>query len=246
MKILAVETSGKACSTALVEDGRILGEYSLNCGRATSCSLVPMMDELKRMTELDLHTIDAVALTAGPGSFTGIRIGAATAKGLGLALEKPLIPVPTLDALAFNLYGTGESLLCPMLDARRGQVYTGLYESPAGSAFRTVHAQCLQEVAETAEELNTAGRSVIFLGDGSDAYRDTIADSVHVPYCFAPAHLSKQRAASVAALAMQYYLAQGEKCFADPDAFRPEYLRLSQAERRREAGADMSMTVRRQ
>lgn len=86
-----------------------------------------MLDELKRMTELDLHTLDAIAIAAGPGSFTGLRIGSATAKGLGLALKLPIIPVPTVDALAYNLYGCS-ALVCPLMDARRNQVYTGLYE----------------------------------------------------------------------------------------------------------------------
>ena len=86
-----------------------------------------MLDELRRMTELDLHTIDAIAVAAGPGSFTGLRIGSATAKGLGFALDIPIIPVPTVDALAYNLYGS-DKLICPLMDARRNQVYTGLYE----------------------------------------------------------------------------------------------------------------------
>jgi tRNA threonylcarbamoyladenosine biosynthesis protein TsaB len=141
MKILAVETSGQVCGTALLEDDRIVAEYNVQYKKTHSQSLVPMMDEIRTMTELDLKTVDAVALTEGPGSFTGIRIGAATAKGLGLALNIPLIPVPTVDALAYNLSGTDGSVICPILDARRGQVYTGIYESVyAAGATETAHA----------------------------------------------------------------------------------------------------------
>lgn len=273
MKILAVETSGQVCGTALLEDDRIVAEYNVQYKKTHSQSLVPMMDEIRTMTELDLKTVDAVALTEGPGSFTGIRIGAATAKGLGLALNIPLIPVPTVDALAYNLSGTDGSVICPILDARRGQVYTGIYESVyAAGATETAHAaepadmeagpaagsapgtneqicrqqtlleQCLVTIDEIAGKLNEIGKPVIFLGDGVPVSREKIAEIMKVPYSFAPVHLCRQRASSAAALAMQYYRDRGADCFADADAFRPTYLRLSQAERERAAGVDMSRT----
>ena len=126
MKILAMDTSGLVASAAVVEDDNLLAEYTVNYKKTHSQTLVPMVNEISRMIELDLDSIDAIAVAAGPGSFTGLRIGSATAKGLGLALNKPLISVPTVDALAYNLYGT-DKLVCPMMDARRSQVYTGLY-----------------------------------------------------------------------------------------------------------------------
>ena len=126
MKILAMDTSGLVASAAVVEDDNLVAEYTVNYKKTHSQTLVPMVNEISRMIELDLDSIDAIAVAAGPGSFTGLRIGSATAKGLGLALNKPLISVPTVDALAYNLYGT-DKLVCPMMDARRSQLYTGLY-----------------------------------------------------------------------------------------------------------------------
>ena len=131
MKVLALDSSGLVASVAVVEDdgvnGNLLAEYTVNYKKTHSQTLLPMLDEIAGMIELDLNTLDAIGVAGGPGSFTGLRIGSATAKGLGLALDKPLVHVPTVDALACNLYGT-ERLICPLMDARRNQVYTGIYE----------------------------------------------------------------------------------------------------------------------
>ena len=118
MKILALDSSGLVASAAIVEDDVLIAEYTTDYKKTHSQTLLPMLDEIRQMIDLDLHTIDAIAISAGPGSFTGLRIGAATAKGLGLALKKPLIPVPTVDALAYNLYDS-TGVICPMMDARR-------------------------------------------------------------------------------------------------------------------------------
>ena len=129
-KVLALDSSGLVASVAIVEgngfESCLLAEYTVNYKKTHSQTLLPMLDEIVQMTELELDTIDAIAVAAGPGSFTGLRIGSATAKGLGLALEKPLVAVPTLDGLAYNLCGT-EKIICPLMDARRNQVYTGIY-----------------------------------------------------------------------------------------------------------------------
>ena len=127
MKILALDSSGLVASAAIVEDDVLIAEYTTDYKKTHSQTLLPMLDEIRQMIDLDLHTIDAIAISAGPGSFTGLRIGAATAKGLGLALNLPLVEVPTLEGLAFNLWGT-DKLVCPIMDARRNQVYTGIYE----------------------------------------------------------------------------------------------------------------------
>ena len=103
MKILGLDSSGIVASVAIVEDENLIAEYTVNYKKTHSQTLLPMLDELVKMTELDLDTIDAIAVAAGPGSFTGLRIGSATAKGLGLALKKPLVEIPTVDALAYNL-----------------------------------------------------------------------------------------------------------------------------------------------
>lgn len=126
MRILGLDSSGIVASVAVVEDDVLVAEYTINYKKTHSQTLLPMLDEIVKMTELDLESIDAIAVAAGPGSFTGLRIGSATAKGLGLALKKPLVAIPTVEGLAYNLYDT-PGLICPIMDARRKQVYTGIY-----------------------------------------------------------------------------------------------------------------------
>ena len=127
MKILAIDSSSLTASVAIVEDDITIAEYTVNYKKTHSQTLLPMLDEIVKMTEQDLSTIDAIAVAAGPGSFTGLRIGSATVKGLAQALDRPVISVPTVDGLAGNLYGT-DKVVCPIMDARRNQTYTGLYE----------------------------------------------------------------------------------------------------------------------
>ena len=122
MKILSIESSSLVASVALLEDELIIAEYSINCGLTHSQTLLPMLDEILKRTACELETIDAIAISGGPGSFTGLRIGVATAKGLGLGLSKPLIHIPTLAATAYNIYGT-DALICPVMDVRRSQVW---------------------------------------------------------------------------------------------------------------------------
>lgn len=227
MKILAIDSSGLAASAAVTEDGILIAEYTVHYKKTHSQTLLPMIDEISRMIDLNLSTLDAIAVAGGPGSFTGLRIGSATAKGLGLALDKPLIPVPTLEAMAYNLYGAA-GLVCPMMDARRSQVYTGIYRF-RGAEFITVLAQRAEAVEETAAQLNEMGEPVILLGDGAAAYRDKLEGMLQVPWTIAPAHVNRQRAGAVAALAERYF-AEGRIPAAE---HRPEYLRLSQAERER-------------
>lgn len=230
MKILALDSSGLVASVALLQDETLVAEYTMNYKKTHSQTLLPMLDEIKRVVDLDLETLDAIAVAAGPGSFTGLRIGSATAKGLGLALHKPLIAVPTLEALAYNLYDTSEdTLICPIMDARRKQVYTGIY------AFKdhcliTVKKQAALPMEELLKELNQLGRKVIFLGDGVPVFREMIAEKCQVPCSFAPAHLNRQRAGTVAALGAVYYKAGKLQTAGE---HQPEYLRVSQAERER-------------
>ena len=228
MKILALDSSGLVASVAVVEDNQLLAEYTVNYKKTHSQTLLPMLDEIAKMIELDLETIDAIAVAAGPGSFTGLRIGSATAKGLGLALKKPLIPVPTVDALAYNLYDS-TGMICPMMDARRKQVYTGIYRF-ADHELVTVSRQKAIAVEELIRELNALGEAVIFLGDGVTVYQEMLKENMQVPYSFAPAHLSKQRAGAVGALGEKYYR-EGKTVTAAEH--QPEYLRVSQAERER-------------
>ena len=229
MRILGIESSSLVASVAIVEDEVTTAEYTVNFKRTHSQTLLPMLDEIVKMVELDLETIDGIAVSGGPGSFTGLRIGSATGKGLGLALKKPLISVPTVDAMAYNLYGSAYTV-CPIMDARRNQVYTGIYDNRNG--FSVMKEQCAMDIEELVEELNAAGQKVVFLGDGVPVYKKQIQEKMTVPFLFAPAHLNRQRAAAVAALGCKYY-EEGKTLTAEEHA--PVYLRKPQAEREREA-----------
>lgn len=228
MKILAVDSSGLVATVALVEDDNLIAEYTIHYKKTHSQTLLPMLDEIVRMTETDLQMIDAIAVAKGPGSFTGLRIGSATVKGLGFVLEKPIIGVPTIEGLAMNLYGT-DALVCPLMDARRNQVYTGIYRFEAGT-MQVVKEQLPIAVDEIVSALNQIGQKVIFLGDGVPVYKDLIEKIITVPHEYAPANMNKQRAASVGVRAMDYWKAG---VYTSADEFAPDYLRLSQAERER-------------
>jgi len=228
MIILALESSGLVASVAISSEEALLAEYTINYKKTHSQTLLPMLDEIVRMVEMDLSNIDAIAVTAGPGSFTGLRIGSATAKGLGLALNKPIVAVPTLDCMAYNLYGT-DKLICPMMDARNNQVYTGLYEF-SGDEFRIIVPQKAEGIDDLIEEINNMGRETVFLGDGVPVYMDKIMKDVRTGYRFAPAHLNRQRAGTLAALGIEYFKMGRIESAAD---HQPVYLKLSQAERER-------------
>ena len=228
MRILAIESSSLVASVAIVEDGVTLAEYTANFKMTHSQTLLPMIDSMVSLFGIDLSTIDAIAVSGGPGSFTGLRIGSATAKGLGLALDKPLIHVPTLDGTAYNLYGA-KGLICPIMDARRNQVYTGIYRFE--QEFEVVMDQDAMDMGELIEKLNGMGERVIFLGDGVPVHEKKIRELMTVPFDLAPAHMNRQRAASVAALGAVYF-AEGKSETAAEHG--PDYLRKSQAERERE------------
>ena len=240
MRVLAIDSSGLTATVAVVEETQTVAEYTINYKKTHSQTLLPMIDEVVKMTELDLGTINAIAVAGGPGSFTGLRIGSATAKGLGLALNKPLIHVPTVDGLAYNVFGC-EDIICPIMDARRNQVYTGIYtfSKKAGEkegrnlvepVFQVIKMQMAVSIEELAERLNRYRRPVVFLGDGVPVYENVLAEKLTVPYSFAPAYMNRQRAAVVGTLAIQYYKSGKLET---AEEHRPDYLRVSQAERER-------------
>lgn len=227
MRILALDSSGLVATVAVVEEDKTIAEYTINYKKTHSQTLLPMLDEVVKMTEMDLGTVDAIAVAAGPGSFTGLRIGSATAKGLGMALGKPLIHIPTVDALAYNIFGTSR-LICPFMDARRNQVYTGLYRFE--SEFLVVEEQMAVGVDEVVEHINKRGEPVVFLGDGVPIQEEYLKEHLEVDYLIAPPHVNRQRAAAVGALALSYYRQGLVESARD---HQPDYLRLSQAERER-------------
>ena len=228
MKILAIESSGLAASAAVLSDGILAGEYTINHKKTHSQTLLPMIDEVIRMLEIDLSELDGIAVSGGPGSFTGLRIGSATAKGLGLALDIPLMEVPTTEVLAYNLYDAA-GLVCPVMDARRDQVYTGIFRYN-DHELATVMEQKPMAFKKLADMLNRMGESVIFTGDGTGVHRQHMEELLTCPWSIAPPHLNLQKAGALAVLG-EKYLRSGKTVSAA--AHRPDYLRLSQAERER-------------
>ncbi|MBR6452742.1 MAG: tRNA (adenosine(37)-N6)-threonylcarbamoyltransferase complex dimerization subunit type 1 TsaB [Lachnospiraceae bacterium] len=226
--IIAIDSSGLVASVAVLTQEKVIAEYSVDYKKTHSQTLVPMLREITEMIELDMADVDAIAIAKGPGSFTGLRIGSATAKGLGFALDKPLIPVGTLAGLAYNAYGHG-GWIVPVMDARREQVYTGIYRFDGGELV-TVMEQDALGIEELIEKINamTGESHVLFLGDAVPVYKDKIEAGMKVPFAFAPPHMNRQRAASVGALALTYYR---EGKIESADAHRPEYIRKSSAER---------------
>lgn len=227
MKILAIDTTGQTASAAIASDDKLVAEFTLNYKLTHSQTIMPMIAKICEESETKLSEIDYIACASGPGSFTGLRIGAATAKGLALAMEKEIVPVPTLDALAYNVFET-DKIICPIMDARRNQVYTAFYQWDNGKLCRLtpMDAIGIEDVIDLAKRY---GQKVIFLGDGVPVHEEKLVR--HAEFLFAPAHCSLQRAASVASLAM--VLAKEGKAVLS-DAFEPIYLRKSQAERERE------------
>ena len=224
MKLLAIESATLTASVAILDDDVIIAEYSVTFKKTHSQTLLPMIDEIVSMLEIDLNNIDAIAISGGPGSFTGLRIGSATAKGLGLALGKPLIHVPTLDAMAYQIFGM-DAIICPLMDARRGNVFTGIYSNK--EEFKVLQEQSHKSLANLCKELEQYGKKVYFLGDGVKAYKDVLEKECKFPFSFAPAFASVPRAATVAALGKKYY-EMGKIQTATEHV--PDYLRLSQAE----------------
>ena len=232
MKILAIDSSGLVATVALVEDDNLIAEYTIHHKKTHSQTLMPMLSEIKNMTELDLESVEAIAVAKGPGSFTGLRIGAATAKGLAMGLHKPIIEVPTLEGMAYQMYGTSAAI-CPIMDARRNQVYTGLYQFVAGEEgyeMKTLQEGCACDILECIDFVNANGKEVVFLGDGVEVFADVIREKCEVPVFFAPAHRRLQSAASVGALAL-IYAKEGK--FTEAKDHAPDYFRVSQAERER-------------
>lgn len=253
MKILSIESSGHVASAALIEDEILRAEFTINNGMTHSETLMPMLSEMMSLCGEDIKDVDAIAVSAGPGSFTGLRIGAATAKGLGLALGRPLIAISVLESLAFNLYNSHGAVICPIMDARRGQVYNAAFRD--GIRLLPDAAGPMDELIDKLNAMDE--REYIFLGDGVPVYRELITERLRGSYVFATAENNLQRAASAAQLGMWIYrrwlvengLSAGEvrkmdlseiKCFndkvMDPDDFVPSYIRKPQAEREMEAG----------
>lgn len=228
LKILAIDSSGLTASCAVVEDDTVLAEYTVSYKKTHSETLMPMIEEICAMTGTDVALIDAVAVAKGPGSFTGLRIGSATAKGIAGAVDKPVIPVPTVDALAMNLWGC-DDIVVPLMDARRNETYSGIYTFENG-ILKVIREQNAGPVDDVLAQIDNIGKKTVFLGDGVPVFREQIDEKLKTDHYFAPASHSRQRAACVGVLAAAYY---SEGRYESASEHRPEYLRMSQAERER-------------
>lgn len=203
MKILAIDTSGLQAGAAIVDKYITIGEIQLNARTGEkswthSEILMPAIHQMFKLTGLNPQNIDIIAYTAGPGSFTGLRIGASTAIGLAKGLNKPSIPVPTLDALAYNVCVAGVTV--PMMDARRGQVYFAVYKGK--NRLTDYDAKPVEEAMEIVKK-HGANENAVFLGDGADAYKEIICNLMPNAV-FAESNQNRQRAASVGLWALDY------------------------------------------
>ena len=227
MLILAFETSAKAASAALLEDGKLLGESYQNTGLTHSQTLMVMAENLLSQCGKTAEDVTAVAVAAGPGSFTGVRIGVAAAKGFAWGREIPCYGVSTLEAMALSL-GAFQGYVCPCMDARRSQVYNALFYVNQGALERVTGDRAIS-LAELGEELKNLKEPIFLVGDGSNLCYNTLSESVP-NLVLPPEHRMHQRAVGVA-LAARKMAEAGEP--GDANALSPNYLRLSQAERER-------------
>ena len=227
MLILAFETSAKAASAALLEDGRLLGESYQNTGLTHSQTLMVMAENLMNQCGKTVADVTAVAVAAGPGSFTGVRIGVAAAKGFAWGREIPCYGVSTLEAMALSL-GAYQGYVCPVMDARRSQVYNALFYVNRGVLERVAEDRAIA-LEQLKQALAPLTEPVFLVGDGSSLTYKTLSGDIP-NLVLPPEHRMHQRAVGVALLAAQKQAA-GEP--GDGAALIPNYLRLSQAERER-------------
>jgi len=251
MKILAMDTSSLVVSVAVMDNGVLLGEYTLNHSQTHSQKLVPAIKEMLANLELVPADIDLYAVSKGPGSFTGLRIGVVTAKAMAYAFNKPVIGIPTLDVLAHNI-SFCQHIICPIMDARNNQVYTALYRWATTGQERLTeymgvkieeladiilqHLMPMKSSGSTGDEIadNKAKDNVkaVFVGDGVYKYRDFFSEKLGESCIIATGNLLLQRASSIAEIALELALKGNitENYF----DLVPFYLRKSQAERIRE------------
>ncbi len=219
MKILAIDSSGVAAGAALTEDGILKSEEFSQNGLTHSVTLLPMAESVLKKAGMKVSDIDLFAVTVGPGSFSGLRIGVTIAKTLAYGVGKRLCPVSTLKAIAGNL-PFADKLICPIMDARRDQLYNAIYKWEDGKLSELVSPRAISK-EDLASEIK---EDVIFIGDGALKFKDYFSEKLGDKAHFAPPTLCSVKAATVAFLAMSE---EGE----NPEDVNPSYLRLSQAER---------------
>ena len=225
MKLLALECSAAAASAALCTEDKVIGEYFLSTGQTHSQTLLPMVEQLLRTSEETLAGVDLLAVSVGPGSFTGLRIGISAVKGMALGADKPCVGVSTLEALAYNLRGF-EGIAASVMDARCGQVYTALFALENRSVRRLCSDSAIT-ITQLGQMLALQKKPVFLVGDGAMLCYNNLLETVP-GLILAPPHLRLQRAASVGACALEVFAKEGA---VGASALAPTYLRLPQAER---------------
>jgi len=223
MNILAVESSAKAASAAYCRDGALVGQYFQNSGLTHSRTLLPMIRDLLKNLEITLEDVDVFAVSTGPGSFTGLRIGTATVKGLAWGTDKPVCGVSTLEAMAWQAAHL-EGILCPVMDARRNEVYNARFSARAGRPERLCEDRAIS-LEELLEEAKSDPIPYFLLGDGAELCYNWFRDN-QVNAVLLPPHIRQQSAWGVARAAQSTPGVQAH-------ALVPHYIRLSQAERER-------------
>jgi tRNA threonylcarbamoyladenosine biosynthesis protein TsaB len=233
VNVLAIDTTGKVVTAALASGEALLGEVFVNSAQKTAVTLMPAIKNLLDSTYMAVSDLTHIACASGPGSFTGLRIGAATAKALADAADIPIIAVPTLDSLAYNAIDT-RSIIVPIMDARKQQVYTAYYRRHReNDSLIRLSDYMAKNVNDILQELSEFKKPIIFLGDGVSTYKDVIINNgLGINHTFAAMPLILQRASSTARLAVKLALA-GK--MTNSECFAPFYLRQSQAEQQRES-----------
>ena len=222
MKFLGIDTSAKAASAAVVSDGKLLGEVFVNVGKTHSQTVLPIIQDTLRFSGVSLEELDYLAVSNGPGSFTGLRIGLAAVKGLAYPQNKRCIPVSTLEALAYNLKGF-KGILCPVMDARCNQVYTALFESD-GREIRRLTGDAGISLEDLDNLLKKYSGEIFLVGDGAELCYNELGWKLNC--ALTPAHLLYQRGSGVC-----YAAASKTADAVECGLLVPEYLRLPQAER---------------
>ncbi|MDD2496431.1 MAG: tRNA (adenosine(37)-N6)-threonylcarbamoyltransferase complex dimerization subunit type 1 TsaB [Tissierellia bacterium] len=226
MKILAIESASITASCAISDNDKVLGEYSLSHKKTHSEKLMPLIESLFHDMEISINDIDVIAMSEGPGSYTGLRIGAAIGKSLAFGKNIPIASVPTMKSLASNIY-FGDKYIVPVMDAKAGRVYTGIYKW-VNKRLTTIKEQFPTNVEDLAEMLNQIKEPVILNGDGSVNYKNIFEEMMKVKPLFSPDQFNYLKASSLACLG--YEMAKNGDIISSSD-FSPKYLRLSQAER---------------
>ncbi|MCT4612703.1 MAG: tRNA (adenosine(37)-N6)-threonylcarbamoyltransferase complex dimerization subunit type 1 TsaB [Clostridia bacterium] len=229
MKVLALDTASKVSTVAIIEDNKLIGEFTVNSSKTHSKMLMPIIDEVLKYTETELDEIDYIAVSSGPGSFTGLRIGAATVKGIAHGKNIPIIGVPTLDGLAHNVIYT-DMYICPIIDAKRNEVFAAIYKSNK-EKINMISEHELINIDELMFKLEELDSDIIFVGDAVEVQQDRIKELLGEKAIFGMHTVNMQKASSIGLAAFEY-IDQG--IVNNYINFEPIYLKKSQAEIERE------------